>query len=413
MNTTVRVLEGIPAAPGMALGRAFILRTPLETVPRYSIAPSALPGELERFRRAIQTSREQMESLLTGVELDDELRAIFEAQLMVLEDPLLIDQTRERISDRQINAEQALAVEINSISEFLLKSKEAIFRERVADLEDIGNRLLSNLMDVPGGDIRAEQIRKLPPDAILVADDISPSLMLHIRFVGGIAVESGGVTGHMAILSRSRGIPCVVGVRDLLNTVSDGMDILLDAENGRLCLQPGEAERRQYAGYLKTRRREATRTITSPVNTACGQSIALWTNLSDVDETTDDRIQGASGVGLFRTEFLYLKNRKLFNDYTGQKNIYGQIFQNLHGQTVTFRLLDVGGDKRLPASANVHQRQLRGIRFLLANRWLLESQLRAIYEAALDAEIGDGICRLMVPMVSTVEEMEAVRHSFD
>ncbi|MCP5483448.1 MAG: phosphoenolpyruvate--protein phosphotransferase [Spirochaetales bacterium] len=404
-------LRGVAAAPGVAIGQIVVLDSVRGAIPRRAISPAEVPDELERLDRAIEASREQVQRLLQDSGLSDDLRSIFEAQMLILEDPMLIDETREKVRTRSVNVEQALADEIEILKNFLLQSPGTIFRERASDLEDMGNRLLSNLLEVPEGDIRIPELLKLDSRHILVASDLSPSLMLHLPAIGGLALEEGGVTGHMAILARSRGLPAVVQVEGLLAVARDGMEALIDAESGLVALgQLSRAHRKAHARYLQECADDANRRIHSPVKLARGDNaVELWVNLSDLAELDDPRIPGASGVGLFRTEFLYLKDQQLLASLPAQTDAYDRVLSRLGSQPVTFRLLDAGDDKPLPAMGGLKERHQRGVRLLLANPELLRVQFRALLLGTRNAGVAPENARLMIPMVSRLEEVHAVR----
>ncbi|MCR9143943.1 MAG: PEP-utilizing enzyme [bacterium] len=432
MSESPLEFSGMIASEGKALGRARVLETIAGSVPHRSLMPQEVGPELSRFRDAVQASRTQMKELIGAGRLGHELSAIFEAQLLLLEDPMLIDETREKIRSRKMNAEWALAEEVGILKDFLSKARNTIFQERAADLEDMSNRILSNLMGVPEGDIRIPGLKDLPPDSIVVAHDLSPSLMLHIRGnCVGIVTEAGGVTGHMAILAKSRGIPALVHVANLTQKIKEGDALLIDAlpkvtgagvapapmrvdsgqaSSGRLVCRPGEADVEAYHVYISGLRRRSEAGVRSPISLPDGSEARLWLNLDQLPES--DPAAGASGVGLFRTEFLYLKDPTLLNDPERQAQCYADLFSGpLAGRPITLRLLDAGDDKAYPPQAAVRDRDLRGVRFLLANPNILESQLRAILVGVSRAGAADGQCRLMVPVVSRFEEMEAVRET--
>ncbi len=434
MSESPLEFSGMIASEGKALGRARVLESVAGSVPHRSLMPQEVGPELARFRDAVEASRTQMKELIGAGRLGHELAAIFEAQLLLLEDPMLIDETREKIRSRKMNAEWALAEEVAVLKEFLSKARNSVFQERAADLEDMSNRILSNLMGVPEGDVRIPGLQQLPPDSIVVAHDLSPSLMLHIRQnCVGIATEAGGVTGHMAILAKSRGIPALVHVPNLIRRVKDGDALLLEAVpdsnaavvrmdgarvdsgahgSGRLVCRPDSGDVEAYHVYVSGLRRRSIAGVRSPVSVPDASEARIWLNL---DEAPDKEIAaGASGVGLFRTEFLYLKDPTLLNDPDRQSAFYEDLFRGpLAGRPITLRLLDAGDDKAYPPQAAVRDRDLRGVRFLLANPNILESQLRAILTGIERAGAADGQCRLMVPVVSRFEEMEAMRETLE
>jgi len=422
-RTTADEMPGLAASRGMALGRAFRLDRALSVVPERRIGEDEIEAELERFRNALQASAEQVRALAEASDLERDLRMIFDAQLLLFEDPMLIDETEERIRSRRRNAEWALASEVENLKGFLLKNPNEVFRERAIDLEDAGNRILANLMGVGDGDVRAEVLRNLPPDRILIAHEMPPSLMLHVRRnCAGIVTEGGGVAGHMAILAKSRGIPALVRVPELLARLQDGDELLVDAEAGRLIRNPAPAQLEAYQLYVQGReeqneRRRTRQSAHSPAQTADGTRVRFDLNLDD-HELIDGALHGASGVGLFRSEFLYMRRPHLFHQREEHAEQYAALFRATPGRTVTIRLLDAGGDKPFPADGPVQgqDRGLRGAALLLENERLLEEQLRAILigaERAGRSAAASGSVRIMLPMVSRLEELLAARIVFD
>lgn len=402
------LLRGAIAAPGIGRGRILALRDPLLQLPNHSIGHGQIQAEIERLHQAMGQSIQQLESLLNQTKLSPEVRGIFEAQTLMFEDPMLIGATEDRIRSRQINVEWALAIEIENIKGFLEKSNNEVIRERAADVEDAGSRLLGNLMGAPGGDLRLAALQDVPADAVIVAHEISPAMMLVLRECAGIVTEAGGVAGHMAILARSRKIPALVGVQGLMAAVEDGSDAIVDGERGELILHPDTQRIAEWSAYVARRDRRARESIVSPVRTRDGESVRLYLNLSDESETEDD-LGGASGIGLFRTEFLYLAEPTLLHDDDAQTERYCRLLNKLKKGQVTLRLIDVSEDKRFPLYTE--ERDLRGVRFLLANRDILLRQLRSVLRAARAEGCADGSVRLMAPLVARVDEIELVREA--
>ncbi|MBX7058408.1 MAG: phosphoenolpyruvate--protein phosphotransferase [Leptospirales bacterium] len=402
------VLRGAQASGGIARGALYPLHDPLLSLPHQSIDRDAVEAEIERLHLAMRQSRSQLEAILAHTRISPELQAIFEAQALMFEDPMLISATEDRIRSRAINAEWALAVEIENIKGFLEKSNNEIIRERSADVNDAGLRLLGNLMGVPGGDLRLAALQQMPAGAVVAAHEVSPAMMLELRNCAAIVTEGGGVAGHMAILARSRGLPALVNVEGLMDQCSAGWDALVDGERGELVIHPGEQRLTEWRAFQARQVRRAQEHVQSPVQTQDGESIRLFLNLSD-DQETDASLGGASGVGLFRTEFLYLGDSSLLHEDERQTERYRDLLQRLSGGPVTLRLMDVSEDKRFPLYTD--ERDLRGVRFLLANRELLLRQLRSILEAAAVVGRADGSVRIMAPLVARVDEMQAVREA--
>ena len=355
-------------------------------------------------------SKEQIRDLIKSSRLPDEYREIFEAQILLLEDPMLVHETIEKVKSEHYNPEWALATVVDSYKKIMHKASDIRFRERMADVEDIANRILSNLLGITENDIRIPFLKSLDENHILVAEELSPSLLLWIRKkIAGIVTEKGGITGHMAILARDRGIPALVGVENLMESVSENETVFIDGEEGIFILNPGKIEMEALRIFQMERKRNQN--AYSPVSLLDGEKIHIWINLDNENESTNKSLQQMHGVGLFRTEFLYLNNPELFSSIEKQIEIYKKILNGMNGKPITFRMLDVGDDKTfsipLFTHANIAQEMgdIRGIRFLLAHRNILQSQLKSIIMAAHELHYPKGNCRIMLPMVTTVEEI--------
>lgn len=405
-----QVLHGIAASEGKALGIVRQLHSPLATAPHRSIAVDEIEAELARLNQAVQASSEQMHALLEDASLDGDLRGIFEAQILMFEDPMLLGETADRIRNRRINAEWALGVEIEVLRNVLLKSNNEMIRERAADIEDVGNRILANLLGVDEQELHLAALRNMAADSILAAKDVSPSLMLHLRSVAALAVEEGGVTGHTAILARSRGIPVLVQVAGLMEAARDGTPALLDAVAGRLILNPHEesiAALRQYQDAVRAQR--PTR-IETPTRLKDGAGINFWLNAADIDDAEADCL-GAAGIGLFRTEFLYIRHPRLLHSREDQTRLYQEIYAKFQGKDITLRLIDAGVDKPLPGY-KAHPDET-GVRFLLDNPDILEDQIYATLHGAAAAGVRERPLRLLVPGVVRLEEMQLIRSALE
>lgn len=408
--------EGITASDGMAMGPVVHLPSFESIVPRDTISEEEVESELGRFHASLEESSRQIERVLNDRDMADEHRAIFEAQALVLKDPMLVDPTLQKIKSELINTEWALALELDHLKELMGKTRDPFFRERVSDLEDIGNRIISNLLGIDYDDVRVPFLEKIPPGSILVAESVSPSLMLQMgRDIAGIVTEKGGVTGHMAILCRDRGIPALVGVESARLSVEEGSLALIDGENSRLIVFPDDRDRERFEKYRQTYSLYDRGDVVSPVRTADNKSIRLWVNLDNEQDAMNLHVVGVTGVGLFRTEFLYLTNPFLLDHSDEQVEVYASILKFLRGKIVTFRLLDLGDDKTLHApiyryaGAATDSMSLRGIRFLLANPAILQLQIEAIIRAMIQELIPPDHCRIMIPMVTRLEEIHRVK----
>ena len=409
MNT--RVLNGSAASWGMAYGRAVLLPSLHRAVPRTQLKPEHVVTELKRLDQALKQSRDQIINLIEGANLEPEYRGIFEAQLLLLEDPMILDEVRANINGKYRNCEWVLLEVVDSFKKKLAQLDDVYIQERASDLEDVGNRLLSNLMGVPEGDIRIPLLQDLPADTILVADEISPSLMLHVTNIAGIATENGGVTGHLAILARNRGIPSLVGVSGLMSNIREGVAMMLDAGKGELYIDPGPAVVQHYEDFRAQQQAADAHELIPKKVFKNGDVVRLFINVDDPVILPELALDKISGIGLFRTEFLYIKNPSLIGDDEAHFLTYYEILRELHEIPVVFRLIDVDEDKildvpslKLKLNKGVGL-NLRGIAFLLAEKELLKNQLRAIMRAAMETNYPAENCRIMLPMVTTGEEI--------
>ena len=410
----MKELAGVCAAKGIARGFIHILPPLSRAVPNHQVSEESIPQELDRLEVARSSSVKEIEEILIESDLPAEHREIFDAQILLLADPMLFDTAKNRILNGKQNAAGALADTLDDFKRQFEKSPDPFFRERIADMEDVSTRVLSHLLGTAQGDPRLPFLKKLPPDAILAADEIPPSLMLHIRKVAGLAVEQGGVTGHMAILARDRGLPALVSVEGLLESVKEGQPALLNATENWIRLEP---EQTDYAAMQGTQSK--VRRVQSPVSLRGGGSARIWVNLDDPEDASEESVQAAHGIGLFRTEFLFYKYPDLFDSPDDHTEVYRTVFRSLRGKPVTCRLLDVGDDKALPPifnrylAADKQDAILRGVRFLLSHPGLLHLQLKALLEAALDEGMQTEHLRILVPLVSTRGEILEFREYYD
>lgn len=401
------ILRGIAASSGIAIGPLFRVQVALPATDRRSISdPEA---EWKRYQDACAVASEQVSQVRAKAneEFGAEQAAIFDAQILMLTDPELSQSVHEIITKQHMNAEYAL----KEVSELYARSLEAMpdeyLRARAADIRDVVRRLLhilgghpENSFDNPGA------------PAIIVADDLSPSdtVMMDKKRVLGFATAQGGPTSHTAILARQLGLPAVVGLGQQALTLETSKNAILDGDGGKLIIEPGEATYADYENKHKrsvTVLRKALEQAHKPAITTDGHTVEVVANIADPADATQALDHGAEGVGLFRTEFLFLERASLPSE-DEQLAAYTRVLQAFDQKPVILRTLDVGGDKALPY---VHQEPelnpflgLRGIRLCLAHPELFKPQLRAALRA-----VTAGNLKLMFPMVSSTAEVEAVR----
>ena len=412
MKNQRKLLKGLSNSKGIVIGQAWILTSQLATVSRKKLQSKEVDCEIPRFERALKDSKKEMQGLLQQRRFSSDLSAIFEAQLTLLGDPMLTEEIRNKIRLQKFNAEWVLKEEIHILKDFLLKSKDVLFQERAADLEDIGNRILRNLIKRDNKKLENETIvPKNTPPIILVGKSIAPSIFLQLPLerIEGIALSAGGLTGHLAILAKAHKLPIMVQVKGLLEHIKHKETIFLNCLEEELIVSPGHKELELYRSHMVQKIRSQAVPFSSPLQTKDGVRIEIWANINEKESSANEILQEVSGIGLFRTEFLYFKEPQILKDMQDHTAVYREILQNLHPKPVQFRLLDIEDDKPFPREFLVKEKRLRGIRFLLANEKYLCLQLESILRAASSESI-DGQCSILIPMVSDLEEVLQVKN---
>jgi phosphotransferase system enzyme I (PtsI) len=390
-----QVLSGIAASPGVAVGRVSVFEKGHIYVPRRYVAREQICDEEERLHQAVEASRRQLEEIRLRVTDVHEHRLLLDAQLLMHRDELLIDGAIEFLRERSINAEWALAQTTAKIAERMRGASEAYFRERAVDVENVGERILEQLT----GNVAS--LPEVGPDRVIVADDLGPAdaIQLLQSTACGIAIDLGSASSHTAILARALDIPAVVGVRGLTRLVADDEIVIVDAFRGEIVVRPSEEEQ-DLARARGTRYREFTRGLRGrPSHAPRG----LDANIELPPEAALALQEGAAGIGLYRTEFLYL-DRSHPPTEVEQTKVYTDVVQVLSPLPVVFRTFDIGGDKlhgHGRATDNVNPALgMRAIRLGLERPELLLTQLRAILRASTF-----GAVRVMFPLVTHVGEL--------
>lgn len=410
MTERRQVLTGIAASPGVAVGKVCLFDRGHLYVPRRYIVPEALEAEEARLHAAIESSRNELELIRERIGPATEHRLLLDAQLLMHRDELLIHGAIELLRERSINAEWALAQVIARIAERMRAATEAYFRERAVDVENVGERILHKLVGTK------HELPQMGPDSVIVADDLGPAdaAQLLRSSACGIAIDLGSASSHTSILARALEIPAVVGVRQLSRLVADDDAIIIDAFRGEVVLWPSEEEQAQararserYRAFTRSLRERVARTL----QTADGARIRLDANVELPSEAAVALQEGATGIGLYRTEFLYL-DRTVPPDEEEQAKVYRDVAQVLAPRPVVFRTFDMGGDKLHgcnPSSELMNPALgLRALRLGLAMPELLLTQLRAMLRASEGGNV-----RIMFPLVSSVEELRAARALVD
>ncbi len=402
------VLQGISASQGIAYGQIFVyLQSDLE-VPEYQVEKAKWAAETARFEQALLATRQQVQKIMSEVEknLGEEEARIFDAHLLVLEDQALIAETFREFEKSRLNIEACF----DRVAQRYIAAFEEIddeyLRERGGDIRDVAQRVLSNLLGGGG----AQRLSKLADKRIVVANDISPSdaAGLDRSAALGVVTDSGSKTSHAVIVARSMKIPAVVGLRDLTSKVQAGDSILVDGYEGLVILNPTESTLFRY-GQIQRQKRSLEQKLLDasrlPAVTLDGAELPLRANIEKVEEANLVKDYAGDGVGLFRTEFLYLAASHMPTEEE-QYAAYRRLAESLSPAPVTIRTLDLGGDKPIASQAHLFPKEnnpflgYRAIRFCLDHSDVFKAQLRAVLRASAHGDV-----RLMYPMISGHDEL--------
>ncbi|MCL5099043.1 MAG: phosphoenolpyruvate--protein phosphotransferase [Candidatus Omnitrophica bacterium] len=401
-----RVFHGIPASAGVCRGKVLLFGQRREKVLRCELVEEDVPKQIERLEQALIQTRRQILEVQRRVNeaMGAQEAGIFEAHLLVLEDQTILDEVTRRITQEKINAEFAFQEVADKYFATLSAIDDEYLRERAKDLRDVAGRILNNLVGQQGG----SDLRNLTQPCIIVSDDLTPSTtaFLDRNMVLGFATDVGSKTSHTAILARSLHIPAVVGMQDVTRQLQTGQYILLDGFNGLLILNPTEQTLFEYGQVVRKQVSLAERlqeVKDLPAITLDGHQVILSANLERVEDTAEVKAGGAEGVGLYRTEFLFI-NRDSVPEEEEQYQAYRAIATALKPQPVVIRTLDIGGDKfmshlQIPKEINPSL-GWRAIRFCLHERAVFRRQVRAILRASVEGNV-----KMMFPLISGLEEL--------
>ncbi len=424
---------GIPVSRGVAVGRAVLLTSARLDVAHYFVAPGGEELEVDRLRAARLAARAELDTL-QGELPDDappELSAFIDVHKMLLDDPHIGRETAAWIRQRRYNAEWALTAQLDVIARSFDEMDDNYLRDRKADVEQVVERLLYALRGSgPLGSNGALRPSGSGGDAlVLVAHDISPADMMQFKqgVFGGFVTDVGGKTSHTAIVARSLDIPAVVGAREASRLIRQDDWVVIDGDNGLLIVDPSPIIVEDY----RVRKQESElgrerlkRLVHTPTRTLDGQAVELLANIELPDDCDAALASGAAGVGLFRTEFLFMNRKHALPDEEAQFVAYRKVLQAMGGRPVTIRTIDIGADKPLDASVDYRDGEfnhlnpalgLRAIRYSLSDPAMFRVQLRALLRAA-----ACGPLRILIPMLAhagelrqTFAQLETARNELD
>jgi len=399
------VLHGIGVAPGIVIARALVFQHQETPIFRVPLLRTEVAEEVARFEAAKEVTKQQLQEVRarTVSVLGEDHGYIFDAHSLMLDDPLVAGRIEEVILKERVNAEWAAQVILDELSSVFDDLEDDYFRARRSDIHDVIARLVRNLAGAPH-----RSLEKTERKYILLSDNVRPSDTAHLDWdhMAGLAMEAGSRTYHTAIIARSLGIPCVVGVRDLLAKVDHGAPLILDGGEGIVVVNPDRTTLRDYRarrGRLKLVRQKLEHLRDLPAETKDGHRIVLQANVEFPEECATAQLEGAQGIGLFRSEWFLTRNRGRFPSEEEQYRIYRSMAEQMKPWSVIVRAFDlsveqlnedVGREEANPALG------LRAIRLLLKRRDLFKEQLRALLRARAHGNV-----KVMFPMVSGVSEL--------
>ncbi|MCR1899983.1 phosphoenolpyruvate--protein phosphotransferase [Irregularibacter muris] len=400
---------GIGASPGIAIGKALVLKHQEIEVSSKKIQSADQGAEVEKLEKAIDKSRKQLEAIKEKAvkELGESEAEIFSAHLMVLEDPEFVGQVKLDIENNLDNAAFATQKIMNQFVSIFESMDDEYLKERAADVKDVGTRIIKNILGIQSGDLSS-----MDEDAIILAYDLTPSdtAQMDKDRVLAFGTDIGGRTSHTAIMARSLEIPAVLGLGDITSQVKDGDIIILDGLSGEVLINPSEEllekyehKKREYQSY----RKELEELKELPAKTLDGHEVEVAGNIGTPQDVEGVLNNGGQGIGLYRTEFLYMDRENMPTEEE-QFVAYKEVLQGMEGKPVIIRTLDIGGDKKLPY-LNLPEEMnpflgWRAIRICLELKDMFKTQLRAILRASTY-----GQALIMFPMISGVQEVREAK----
>jgi phosphoenolpyruvate-protein phosphotransferase (PTS system enzyme I) len=392
---------GISASPGIARGKAFLFLEDRVSVPRYDISSGQVELEYRRFLSALEKAAEEVRGLVA-----DQDGTLFDAQLLMFDDPELKERVRASLEESKRNVEWILLQIVEEMAGKVAGADSQYLRERSVDFHDAGNRILGHLLYS-----ERARLTDMKEPAVLVTRNLMPSdtLGLDRRLVLGIAADAGGKTSHTAILARASEIPAVLGLSDISRNVKNGDEIIVDGNRGVVIVNPDETTRAQYdqrKGDWERKYVLLKEQRDLPAETRDGKRLFVDANIETPEEAETVLAHGADGIGLFRSEFLFIQPNR-FPTEEEQLSAYTSVLAAMGGRSVTIRTLDLGGDKVMPgfhmAADSNPLLGWRAIRFSIARPEIFRTQLRALLRASMH-----GSLRIMFPLISGPAELDRI-----
>nr|WP_202031637.1 phosphoenolpyruvate--protein phosphotransferase [Paraburkholderia sacchari] len=403
-------MHGIPVSRGIAIGRAYLIAPAALDVDHYLIELPQIEGEIERFRAALALVEQELDTLRADLAADapTEMGAFIDVHLMILKDVMLVQETIDLIRTRRFNVEWALTEQLERLTRHFDEVEDEYLRERKADIEQVAERVLKALAGASPAALHGGC-----DEMIVVAHDIAPADMLQFKgqTFQGFVTDLGGRTSHTAIVARSLGIPAAVGVQQASALIRQDDLIIVDGDHGVVIVDPAPIVLEEYTyrqSEMALERRKLQRLKFSPTQTLCGAKIELYANIELPEDAQAALDAGATGVGLFRTEFLFMNHKDRLPEEEEQFVAYRRAVELMNGLPVTIRTIDVGADKPLDSiggdgyeTAANPALGLRAIRWSLSEPQMFLTQLRAILRASVY-----GTVKILVPMLAHAQQID-------
>ncbi|HEX3531253.1 MAG TPA: phosphoenolpyruvate--protein phosphotransferase [Thermoanaerobaculia bacterium] len=406
----MQILKGLGVSGGIAIGRAVVIETRGPDIFRIHLLPEHLEAEVARLHKGASHAKSELQRTRTkaGETLGSDLAAIFDAHVLLLSDTRFLGRVEERIRSQQVNAEWAVHKTAEELDDLFSQMDDAYLRERSEDLTDVSRHLLRSLQGIAHHDLS-----EVPEDVVIVADDLTPSDVIRLgrEHVIGFAIESGGRTSHTAIIAVSLNLPVVSGLSGVTNLLIDRASIIVDGTTGTLVVHPDaetlERYRRRQA-ELRSRDQDLLATRDLGSITRDGVEILLMANIDLPEEANEACCFGAAGVGLYRSEFLYIEKSPHLPTEDEHVEVYRRLIEAAAPHPAIIRTYDLGGRKLAREMMATEEENpvlgLRGIRLTLARRDVFRPQIRALYRAAVYGDLW-----VMLPLISRLEEVRDFR----
>lgn len=401
------IIKGVAASPGIAIAKVFRLENPELIVEK--IAVTNTDQEVERFEQAIETSKTELEGIKEHArkELGEDKAGIFDAHLLVLRDPELINPIKDKIKYEQVNAEFALNEVATMFVNLFETMENEYMKERATDIRDVTKRMLSHLLGVT-----IANPSMISEEVVIVAEDLTPSdtAQLNRKYVKGFTTDIGGRTSHSAIMACSMEIPAVVGTKRVTNDIENGVLVIVDGLDGKVIVNPTEDVVEIYEdkkAVYEAKKAEWAKLVNEPTLSSDGHHVEIFANIGIPDDVKGVLENGGEGVGLYRTEFLYM-GRDTLPTEEEQFEAYKTVLKRMEGKPVVVRTLDIGGDKELlylnlPKEMNPFL-GFRAIRLCLEMQNMFRTQLRALLRASVHGNL-----KIMFPMIATLDEFRQAK----